>query len=110
VGKDADQVYKRKAFNYKEVWNYLVADEEIISDLSHYLCNLDNRYSEYVAICSRIKRNSSGSNRGRYGWDYNLVLLKRINNLKEVLTLQSGGTKFKQDCKRNEVEITSRMR
>jgi hypothetical protein len=57
VGKDADQVYKRKAFNYKEVWNYLVADEEIISDLSHYLCNLDNRYSEYVAICSRIKRN-----------------------------------------------------
>jgi hypothetical protein len=33
-------------------WTTL-ADEEIISDLSHYLCNLDNRYSEYVAICSR---------------------------------------------------------
>jgi hypothetical protein len=58
VGKDADQVYKRKKkpLTMEGFENYFTL-KEIISDLSHYLCNLDNRYSEYVAICSRIKRN-----------------------------------------------------
>jgi hypothetical protein len=75
--------------------NYLT-DEEI-SDLSHYLCNLDNN-SEYVAICSRyIKNVRQDQIEGWNGWIYNPSITQRINNLKESTDITSGGTKFKQD-------------
>jgi CRP-like cAMP-binding protein len=108
VGKDADQVYKEKEkpLTMEGFENYL-ADEEIISDLSHYLCNLDNRYSEYVAICSRIKRNVRQDQiEGGMVGIYNPSITQRINNLKESTDITSGGDKIQTGLQKIEVEIT----
>jgi len=58
VGKDADQVYKEKEkpLTFIGFQNWL-DDNEIISDVTDYFENKDDRYLEYVRICSRIKRN-----------------------------------------------------
>lgn len=85
VGKDADQVYKEKEkpLTMEGFENYL-ADEDIISDLSHYLCNLDKRYTEYVAICSRIKRNVRQDQiEGGMVGIYNPSITQRLNSLVE---------------------------
>ena len=33
-----------------------VMTTELSGDLSHYFANTDNKYSEYLTICSRIKK------------------------------------------------------
>lgn len=56
----------------------------IISDLSHYFCNLDNRYSDYVAICSRIRKAIRDDQiTGGMAGIYNPSITQRLNNLVE---------------------------
>lgn len=56
----------------------------IISDLSHYFCNLDNRYSNYVAICSRIRKAIRDDQiTGGMAGIYNPSITQRLNNLVE---------------------------
>ena len=56
----------------------------IISDLSHYFCNLDNRYSDYVAICSRIRKAIREDQiSGGMAGIYNPSITQRLNNLVE---------------------------
>jgi hypothetical protein len=56
----------------------------IISDLSHYFCNLDNRYSDYVAICSRIRKAIREDQiTGGMAGIYNPSITQRLNNLVE---------------------------
>lgn len=59
-------------------------DKGIIGDLSHYFANTDNKYSEYLTICSRIRKivredQISGGMAGIY----NPSITQRLNGLKE---------------------------
>ena len=56
VGKDAYEVKREKErpLTMEGFENYCFLNG-IITDLSHYFCNLDNRYYEFVGVCSRIR-------------------------------------------------------
>jgi hypothetical protein len=83
VGKDGDEVYRRKerplTVDGFECWCY---DNDIISDLSHYFMNLDNRYSDYVGICSRIRKAVRNDQiEGGMSGIYNPSITQRLNGL-----------------------------
>lgn len=61
--------------------NY-VADQEIAEDLSQYFSNRENRYSDYVAVCLRIKRTIRQDQiEGGMAGVYNPSITQRLNNL-----------------------------
>jgi hypothetical protein len=85
VGKDADEVQRKKerplTVDGFECWCY---DNGIISDLSHYFMNLDNRYTDYVGICTRIKKAvRTDQIEGGMAGIYNPSITQRLNNLVE---------------------------
>jgi hypothetical protein len=61
-----------------------VADLGIIEDMSHYFANLDGRYSDYVTICSRIRKfvREDQIAGGMVG-QYNASITQRLNGLTE---------------------------
>ena len=85
VGKDADMVYRTKerplTIDGFEVWLFKKA---IISDLSNYFANSDNKYSEYSTICSHIRKEvRSDQIEGGMAGIYNPSITQRLNNLVE---------------------------
>lgn len=85
VGKDAEMVYREKerplTIDGFECWCY---DNEIISDLSNYFANSDNKYSEYSTICSRIRKAvRTDQIEGGMSGIYNPSITQRLNNLVE---------------------------
>jgi hypothetical protein len=85
VGKDATLVYRelQRPYTMEGFENYL-ANNDIIEDLGQYLENRDNRYSEYVAICSRIKREIKQNQiEGGMAGIYNPSITQRLNGLVE---------------------------
>ena len=83
VGKDGDEVYKEKerplTIDGFECWCY---DNEIISDLSQYFANTEQRYKEYQTICSRIRKavRTDQIEGGMVGI-YNPSITQRLNGL-----------------------------
>lgn len=60
------------------------ADHGIIEDLSHYFSNYEERYSEYLAICSRIRRVIKQDQiEGGMAGIYNASITQRLNGLTE---------------------------
>lgn len=85
VGKDAEMVYREKErpLTIEGFENYL-EDEGIIGDLSHYFANTNNAYSDYLTICSRIKRNVRQDQiEGGMLSIYNPSITQRLNGLVE---------------------------
>ena len=85
VGKDAEMVYRTKerplTIDGFECWCY---DNEIISDLSQYFANSDNKYSDYSTICSRIRKAvRTDQIEGGMAGIYNPSITQRLNNLTE---------------------------
>ena len=85
VGKDAEMVYRTKerplTIDGFEVWLF---KKGIISDLSNYFANSDNKYSEYSTICSHIKKEvRSDQIEGGMAGIYNPSITQRLNNLVE---------------------------
>jgi hypothetical protein len=85
VGKDAGQVYREKekplTIDGFECWCY---DNEIIGDLSHYFANTDNNYSDYLTICSRIRKAvRTDQIEGGMAGIYNPSITQRLNSLTE---------------------------
>jgi len=83
VGKDGDEVNRKKerplTIDGFECWCY---DNGIISDLGHYFSNLDQRYSDYVAICSRIRKAvRTDQIEGGMSGIYNPSITQRLNSL-----------------------------
>lgn len=83
VGKDGDEVYRKKekplTMEGFECWLF---EKGIISDLSHYFSNKDNRYSDFVAICSYIrKRIRKDQISGGMAGLYNPSITQRLNGL-----------------------------
>ena len=83
VGKDGNKDYEllERPLTLEGFELYLF-NEGIISDISHYFANLDNRYSEYIAICSRVKKSirEDQISGGMVG-QYNPSITQRLNGL-----------------------------
>lgn len=85
VGKDAFQVEREKerplTMEGFECWLF---DSGVISDLSHYFSNRNESYTEFVAICSHIKRVIRKDQiEGGMAGQYNPSITQRLNNLVE---------------------------
>ena len=83
VGKDATDVYREKerplTIDGFECWCY---DNDIISDLSQYFANTEQRYSEYQTICSRIRKAVRNDQiEGGMAGIYNPSITQRLNGL-----------------------------
>jgi len=83
VGKDATDVYREKerplTIDGFECWCY---DNDIISDLSNYFANSDNKYNEYSTICSRIRKAvRTDQIEGGMAGIYNPSITQRLNGL-----------------------------
>lgn len=99
VGKDATDVYREKekplTIDGFECWCY---DNDIISDLSNYFANSDNKYSDYSTICSRIRKAvRTDQIEGGMAGIYNPSITQRLNNLVEKTQTEVSVTKFEFD-------------
>lgn len=108
VGKDADQVYreKEKPLTMVGFQNYL-DDQNIITDVTDYFENKDNRYADFVRICSRIKRNIQEDQiSGGMVGIYNPSITQRLNGLTDNVDLTTKGKEIQQTPTTIQVEIT----
>jgi len=92
VGKDAERVMREKprALTIDGFECYLF-DRGIISDLSNYFANSDERYSDYSTICHAIKRAvRTDQIEGGMAGIYNPSITQRLNNIVERTDVTSG--------------------
>jgi len=93
VGKDGEEVFRKKekplTFEGFEVFLY---NEGIIDTVDHYFLNREGRYSEFVAICSHIKKMIRMDQiAGGMAGIYNPSITQRLNNLKEAQDITTDG-------------------
>ncbi len=82
-GKDGEERIKplERPLTLEGFENY-VSDLDIISDLSNYFANSDNKYTEYSTICSRIRRTIKQDQiEGGMVGQYNPSITQRLNGL-----------------------------
>jgi len=94
VGKDGDSVERKKErpLTMEGFQNYL-DDLDIISDVTDYFENKDNRYSDYVRICSRIRRRIKQDQiEGGMAGIYNPSITQRLNGLAEKTQNDNNNT------------------
>lgn len=99
VGKDANQVEREKekplTIEGFECWLF---DNNIIGDLSHYFANTNNRYTDYLTICSRVKKAVRKDQiEGGMSGMYNPSITQRLNGLVEKTQTDVNITKFEFD-------------
>lgn len=85
VGKDAVEVERKKErpLTMEGFQNWL-DDNDIISDVTDYFENKDDRYKDFVRICSRIKRTIRQDQiEGGMAGIYNPSITQRLNSLVE---------------------------
>ena len=107
VGKDADAVHreKEKPLTFIGFQNYL-DDQEIITDVTDYFENKENRYTDYVRICSRIKRNIQQDQiEGGMVNIYNPSITQRLNGLTDNVDLTTKGKEIQTQPTTIQVEI-----
>jgi hypothetical protein len=87
VGKDGNDVLREKERPLTiEGFECYCFENAIIGDLSHYFANTDNRYSDYVTICLRIKKMVRKDQiEGGMAGIYNPSITQRLNNLIEKI-------------------------
>ena len=85
VGKDGSPVWREKERPLTiEGFECYCFENSIISDLSHYFANTNNKYSDYLTICSRIKKMVRKDQiEGGMSGIYNPSITQRLNNLIE---------------------------
>jgi hypothetical protein len=83
VGKDGDEVYRKKEKPLTlEGFELYCFREGVISDLSKYFANTDNKYSDYCAICSCIRKTIREDQiSGGMAGLYNPSITQRLNGL-----------------------------
>ncbi len=75
-----------------EGFELFVFEKDLNSELSHYFSNKDMRYSDYVAICSRIKKAIRNDQiEGGMVGQYNPSITQRLNNLTEKTDITTDG-------------------
>ena len=85
VGKDAQEVQRKleRPLTMEGFENWL-NDKDIITDITDYFENKDNRYKNYVRVCSRIKKTIRQDQiEGGMANNYNPSITQRLNGLTE---------------------------
>jgi hypothetical protein len=93
VGKDGDEVHRKKErpLTMEGFENYLFK-MDVITDVSDYFENKDNRYKDFLPICRAIKRMIRQDQiEGGMAGIYNPSITQRLNNLVEKI--QEDGSK-----------------
>jgi hypothetical protein len=85
VGKDGNSEYEKRerplTLEGFEVWCY---DNDIITNLSQYFANTEDRYTEYQTVCSRIRKTIKADQiEGGMAMIYNPSITQRLNGLVE---------------------------
>lgn len=96
VGKDAIDVFREKErpLTFIGFQNWL-DDNDIITDVTDYFENKDNRYNDYIRICSRIKRNITDDQiAGGMVGIYNPSITQRLNGLVDRVDATTQGEKI----------------
>lgn len=85
VGKDGDEVFREKEKPLTmEGFECHVFNQGLNGELSHYFSNKDERYTDYVAICSRIRKEIRRDQiEGGMASIYNPSITQRLNGLTE---------------------------
>lgn len=85
VGKDGDEVEREKEKPLTmEGFECYVFNQGLNGELSHYFSNKDQRYTDYVAICSRIRKEIRRDQiEGGMASIYNPSITQRLNGLTE---------------------------
>jgi hypothetical protein len=85
VGGMAKPVIREKEIPYTlEGFEIYCFKQGIISDLGKYFANSDGRYEDFVAICSRIRREIRDDQiKGGMAGIFNPSITQRLNNLVE---------------------------
>jgi hypothetical protein len=99
VGKDGKGDYeeRERCLTIEGFYEYVSDHPETkfnteTPDLSHYFENKDNRYSDFVRICSRIKRRIRKDQiEGGMAGIYNPSITQRLNNLVETTDNKQSG-------------------
>lgn len=83
VGKDGKEVFRTKERPLTiEGFECYLYEKGVIGDLSHYFANTDNRYSDYLTICMRIKKSVRNDQiEGGMAGIYNPSITQRLNGL-----------------------------
>ena len=92
VGKDGDRVLRQKnrALTFEGFCNFLQGDD-IMSDPIHYFTNYENRYTQFLGICSRIKREIRQHQiEGGLAGVYNPSITQRLNGLTEKSEVEAS--------------------
>ena len=98
VGSHAIQVdrEKERPLTFIGFQNWL-EDNDIITDPTDYFENKDNRYADFVRICSRIKQNIKDDQiTGGMAGIYNPSITQRLNNLVEKTEVNDVSLKPKK--------------
>ena len=87
VGKDGNSVYEELEVPLTmEGFENYVFEQGLNSELSHYFSNKDNRYSDFVAICTRIRQSIRQDQiEGGMVGQYNSSITQRLNGLTEKI-------------------------
>ena len=95
-GKDGEERIKplERPLTLEGFENY-VSDLDIISDLSQYFANTEQRYTDYQTICSRIRKviKQDQIEGGMVG-QYNASITQRLNGLTDKQELKIEGKKL----------------
>lgn len=85
VGKDGDSVERRRERPLTmEGFELYCFDQAIITDMGDYFSNKENRYKDFTAICSRIRKAIRNDQiTGGMAGIYNPSITQRLNGLKE---------------------------
>lgn len=76
-----------------EGFELFVAEKGVIEDFQQYFENRDNRYAEYVYICSRIKKDIRRDQiEGGMVGQYNPSITQRLNGLTEKTENKNDNT------------------
>lgn len=93
VGKDGEEVFRKKekplTFEGFEVYLY---EKGICDGVEHYFRNQGGLYTEYIGICSHIKKMIRMDQiAGGMAGIYNPSITQRLNNLKEAQDITTDG-------------------
>lgn len=93
VGKDGDQIEREKERPLTmEGFECYVFGQGLNGELSYYFANRDNKYADYLPVCSRIRKAIRADQiEGGMAGMYNPSITQRLNGLVEKV--QEDGSK-----------------
>ena len=100
IGKDAQMIYRERQRPLTiEGFECYCFDNDIISHLSDYFANYEERYSDYTTICNNIRKAVRNNQiEGGMAGIFNPSITQRLNGLTENVN---------QDIKSNGKEISN---